>query len=443
MNSEMWIVGTLLTSILLIVVTIVKGKVHPFLALLLASFYVGALMGMNPLKMVNAMEEGIGGTLGFLAAVIGLGTILGKMMEVSGAAERIGLACSSAAGCRPGDHGAGRAGMRYHPVCGGGCGAAHSAGLLHRPQDQHLAADPGHSALYRPDGRALHSATPPRRPLCHQSAGCRCGIRHRLWPRGRVVCLAGSGPLFLKLLGKRVPFKEVPAAFADIQARNEDELPTLGASLFTVLLPILLMLVKTVAELNMDHASHLYTLLEFIGNPITAMFIAAFTAYYVLGIRRRMQMEGLLDQTEQCFSSIANILLIIGAGGAFNGYSRPVALGRPGHHSLPARHASHPAGLAGGHRAARRRGLRHRRHDGGYRHRLPIMVHYPNISPEIMTLAIGSGAIGCTMVTDSLFWLVKQYCGATLNETLKYYTTATFVASLMALAGTFLLSCIV
>ena len=50
---------------------------------------------------------------------------------------------------------------------------------------------------------------------------------------------------------------------------------------------------------------------------------------------------------------------------------------------------------------------------------------------------------GCTMVTDSLFWLVKQYCGATLNETLKYYTSATFVASLMALAGTFLLSYIV
>jgi len=61
-------------------------------ALLLASFFVGAMMGMGPLDMVNAIESGIGGTLGFLAAVIGLGTILGKMMEVSGAAERIGLA---------------------------------------------------------------------------------------------------------------------------------------------------------------------------------------------------------------------------------------------------------------------------------------------------------------------------------------------------------------
>ena len=61
---------------------------------------------------------------------------------------------------------------------------------------------------------------------------------------------------------------------------------------------------------------------------------------------------------------------------------------------------------------------------------------YPDISPEIIAIAIGSGAIGCTIVTDSLFWLAKQYCGATLNETFKYYTTATFIASVVALAGT-------
>ena len=53
-------------------------QIPPFLALLLASFFVGTMMGMGPLDMVNAIESGIGGTLGFLAAVIGLGTILGK-----------------------------------------------------------------------------------------------------------------------------------------------------------------------------------------------------------------------------------------------------------------------------------------------------------------------------------------------------------------------------
>ena len=78
MHSQIWVVSTLLISIVLIVLTIVKFKCHPFLALLLASFFVGTMMGMGPLDMVNAIESGIGGTLGFLAAVIGLGTILGK-----------------------------------------------------------------------------------------------------------------------------------------------------------------------------------------------------------------------------------------------------------------------------------------------------------------------------------------------------------------------------
>lgn len=96
MDSQIWVVATLLSSIIIIILTIVKFKIHPFLALLLASFYVGTLMGMNPLEMVNAIEGGIGGTLGFLAAVIGLGTILGNMMEVSGAASP----CKSAVGCR-------------------------------------------------------------------------------------------------------------------------------------------------------------------------------------------------------------------------------------------------------------------------------------------------------------------------------------------------------
>lgn len=92
MDSHIWVAGTLIASIALIILTIVKFKFHPFLALLLASFFVGGMMGMGPIDMVNAIENGIGSTLGFLAAVIGLGTILGKMMEVSGAAERIGIA---------------------------------------------------------------------------------------------------------------------------------------------------------------------------------------------------------------------------------------------------------------------------------------------------------------------------------------------------------------
>lgn len=78
MHAQIWVVSTLLISIVLIVLTIVKFKFLPFLPPLLASFFVGAMMGMGPWDMVNAIENGIGGTPGFLAAVMGLGTILGK-----------------------------------------------------------------------------------------------------------------------------------------------------------------------------------------------------------------------------------------------------------------------------------------------------------------------------------------------------------------------------
>ncbi|MGY3943094.1 D-serine transporter DsdX [Aeromonas tecta] len=445
MNSEVWVVGTLLTSIILIVFTIVKGKVHPFLALLLASFYVGTMMGMNPVKMVNAMEEGIGGTLGFLAAVIGLGTILGKMMEVSGAAERIGLTLQKCRWLSP-DVTMVLVGL----VCGitlfvevGVVLLIPLAFSIARKTNTSLLrlAIPLCTALM-----AVHCIVPPHPAALYvtNQLGADIGsvIVYGL-AVGLFAALVG-GPLFLKLLGKRLPFKGVPAAFADIEARDEADLPSLGASLFTVLLPILLMLTKTVAELNMAQDSALYTLLEFIGNPITAMFIAAFTAYYVLGIRQRMKMQGLLDKTEECFSSIANILLIIGAGGAFNGVLKASGLG-DSLAGILSQLDMHPILLAWLvaiilHAAV---GSATVAMMGATAIVSPILVHYPQISPEIMTLAIGSGAIGCTMVTDSLFWLVKQYCGATLNETLKYYTSATFVASLMALAGTFLLSYIV
>ena len=204
------------------------------------------------------------------------------------------------------------------------------------------------------------------------------------------------------------------------------------------------MLVKTIAELNMAKDGTLYTLLEFIGNPITAMFIAVFVAYYLLGIRQHMGMGAMLTHTEHGFGSIANILLIIGAGGAFNAILKTSGLADSLAQILSNLHM-HPILLAWLvalvlHAAV---GSATVAMMGATAIVAPMLPLYPNVSPEIITIAIGSGAIGCTIVTDSLFWLVKQYCGATLNETFKYYTTATFIASVLALGGTFLLSFII
>lgn len=445
MDSQIWVLGVLISSILLIVISIVKLKLHPFLALLLSSFYVGILMGMKPLAMISAIEDGIGGTLGFLAAVIGLGTILGKMMEVSGAAERIGITLQKCRWLSP---------EVIMVLVGLICGITLfvevgvvlliplAFSIAKKTQTSLLMlAIPLCTALM-----AVHCIVPPHPAALYvtNALGADIGsvILYGLLI-GLIASLVG-GPIFLRIIKNKMPFKKVPEEFSDLKVRTEDELPSLAATLFTVLLPIILMLIKTTAELNIDKTTSLYATLEFIGNPITAMFIGAFVAYYVLGLRRNIGMNKLLIHTENCFSSIANILLIIGAGGAFNSILKTSGLSDSLANIL-SQLDMHPILLAWLvaiilHAAV---GSATVAMMGATAIVSPMLSMYPNVSPEIITLAIGSGAIGCTIVTDSLFWLVKQYCGATMTEIFKYYTSATFIASVVALICTFLLSSII
>ncbi len=442
MNLQIWVLGVLISSILLIVISIIKFKLHPFLALLLSSFYVGALMGMKPLDMITSIEDGIGGTLGFLAAVIGLGTILGKMMEISGAAERIGITLQQCRWLSP---------EVIMVLIGMICGITlfvEVGVVLLIPLAFSIAKKTKTSLLMLAIPlctalMAVHCIVPPHPAALYvtKALGADIGSVSLYGLIIGVIASLVGGPLFLTIIKKEIPFKAVPEQFADLKVRNEDELPSLATTLFTVLLPIFLMLIKTTAELKMDKDTSVYAVLEFIGNPITAMFIAAFVAYYMLGLRREMKMTDLLSKTEDCFSSIANILLIIGAGGAFNGILKASGLSDNLANILS--HLDlHPILLAWLvaiilHAAV---GSATVAMMGATGIVSPMLGLYPNISPEIITLAIGSGAIGCTIVTDSLFWLVKQYCGATMTEIFKYYTTATFIASLVALMGTFLLS---
>lgn len=445
MDSTMWMIGTLVISILLIIVSIIKFKFHPFLALLLASFFVGISMQMNPLEMVSAIENGIGGTLGFLAAIIGLGTILGKMMEISGAAERIGVTLQKSRWLTP-DVTMVLIGL----ICGITLFVEVGVVLL-IPLAFSIAKKTNTSLLKLAIPlctalMAVHCIVPPHPAALFVTNELGADIGTVIVAGlavGLVASLVG-GPLFLKFLGDLLPFKTVPEAFSDLEVREEKDLPSLGATLFTVLLPIILMLFKTAADLNMSKDNQLFTFLQFIGNPITAMFIAAFVAYYMLGIRRNMGMSVLLSKTEESFSSIANILLIIGAGGAFNGIlkgsglSDSLAMVLSGIDMHPILLAWLVAIIL--HAAV---GSATVAMMGATAIVAPLMPMYPHISPEIMTLAIGSGAIGCTIVTDSLFWLVKQYCNATLAETFRFYSVATLIASFVALAGTFALSFVI
>lgn len=443
MASQIGVVAVLLSSMLLIVLSIVKFKLHPFIALLLASFFTGALMGMNSLEMIASIENGIGGTLGFLAVVIGLGTVLGKMMEISGAAERIGLTLQRSRWLSP---------DVIMVLVGLICGITlfvEVGVVLLIPLAFSIAKKTNASSLKLAIPlctalMAVHCVVPPHPAALFvtNKLGADVGtvIIYGLLV-GLMASLVG-GPLFLKLLGRRLPFRPVPPEFAGFELRDASSLPSLSVSLFTVLLPIVLMLLKTLSELYIAPGSQLRLVMEFIGNPVSAMFIAAFVAYYLLGIRQKSPMAALLIQTEEGFAAIASILLIIGAGGAFNGILKDSGMADVLAALLSGLNM-HPILLAWLialilHAAV---GSATVAMMGATGIVFPLLPMHPEISPEI--IAIGSGAIGCTIVTDSLFWLVKQYCGATLSETFRFYTVATFIASLVALSCTFLLSFII
>ena len=400
MDLQIWTLGVLISSILLIVTSIIKFKLHPFLALLLSSFYVGALMGMKPLDMITSIEDGIGGTLGFLAAVIGLGTILGKMMEISGAAERIGITLQQCRWLSP---------EVIMVLIGMICGITlfvEVGVVLLIPLAFSIAKKTKTSLLMLAIPlctalMAVHCIVPPHPAALYVTKALGADIGSVILYGliiGVIASLVG-GPLFLTIIKKEIPFKAVPEQFADLKVRNEDELPSLATTLFTVLLPIFLMLIKTTAELNMDKDTSVYAVLEFIGNPITAMFIAAFVAYYMLGLRREMKMTDLLSKTEDCFSSIANILLIIGAGGAFNGILKASGL------------SDNLANIL------------------SHLDMHPILLAW--LVAIILHAAVGSATVAMMGATGIV---------ATMTEIFKYYTTATFIASLVALMGTFLLS---
>src|SRR3954464_9371066 len=89
MISDARLIIYALIAVIALIVLIARVKLHPFIALIVVSLVMGVAAGMQPLAATKAFQDGVANTLGFIAIVVGLGTMLGKMMAESGAATRI------------------------------------------------------------------------------------------------------------------------------------------------------------------------------------------------------------------------------------------------------------------------------------------------------------------------------------------------------------------
>lgn len=459
------LIAVLIAAIILIVVLIVKVRLHPALSLTIAAFAVGVVTGTPLEDLADTVENGVGGTLGFLALIIGFGAILGKLLEVSGGAERIASTLLDKLGRK-------RATwvMMVIGFIAGIPVFVEVGFVLLVPLVFVVAREakipPIKIAI--PLGVALmvvHCIVPPH-PAATAIAGMLGADIGKVIILGLLVglpCAIVGGPLFSRF-GMRSEKVLATTATGEFLKKNESgsdsnefsatnarpgsedstpskPLPGFGITLFTIMLPLLIMVARTILLAVISDGNGAIPLIEFIGNPITALLVSVFVAYWTLGLRRGSSMEKLLDLTDSSFGPIAGILLIIGAGGAFNEVLITSGIGDGIADALSKLPVS-PIILAWLialllHFAVGSATVAMISAAGIV---LPMLAANPGISPEVMAIAIGAGAIGLTQVTDSLFWLIKEFLGMTVQQTLRTLTLATTCASVVGLLGTLLIS---
>lgn len=429
----------LLAAVVLIVVLTVRFKIHAFVALIIACIFVGIGTGMPLPQIAHSIENGMGGTLGFIATIMGLGTILGKMMEVSGGAERMARTMLTTMGEK-------RAAW-VMTIVGliAGIPVFFEVGfVLLFPLVFIVARQAKLPLLYVGIPLAVslmivHCMVPPHPAAAAITTALGADI-------GKVIIyalLVGTpaaiiaGPLWSKYISTKCS-----ANIAEAKEPTPDEkLPGFGITLFTILLPLFIMVAKTIGVLYLTKDAAILPVVTFIGNPITALLISVFVAYYTLGLARGLTMKDLQTLTEQCFAPIAGIMLIIGGGGAFNAILSDSGLGKEFAKILMSLNMN-PIILAWlvaslMHLAIGSATVAMITSAGIV---APLLAVYPGLSPEIVVLAIGAGAIGWCHVNDSSFWFIKEFLGLSLPDMLKSFTVACLIASVVALGGILVLA---
>ncbi|MBK7821420.1 MAG: permease DsdX [Tessaracoccus sp.] len=438
------LIAVLVVAIAAIVFLIVKVRLHPALALTLAAFGVGIATGTPLDTLAETIESGVGGTLGFLALIIGFGAILGKLLETSGGAERIAISLLNTLG---------RQRATWVLMLIGfiaGIPVFVEVGfVLLVPLVFVIAKEAGISRVKLGTPlvvslMVVHCIVPPH-PAATAIAGMLGADVGKVIAFGLLVGLPAAivgGPVFSRFGMQKLvdpPLPEGHSAVEDAPVAQRD-LPGFGITLFAILLPLLIMVGRTVVTSLLPETSAALPMVSMIGNPIAALLISVFFAYWALGLRRGMTMQQLLTVSDSSFSPIAGILLIIGAGGAFNEVLKASGIGDGIADALSGLPVS-PIILAWLialllHAAVGSATVAMISAAGIV---LP-MVATSGVSPEVMAIAIGAGAIGLTQVTDSLFWLFKEFMGMSVQQTLRTLTLATTTASVVGLAGALILS---
>ncbi len=438
-------------AVVALIVLIARFKLHPFIALIVVSLALGVAAGMPFANVVKAFTDGLGTVLGFIAIVVALGTMLGKMMAESGAATRIATTLIALFGEK-----------RVHWAI---MFVAFIVGIPVFFQVGFVLLIPLVFTIARRSGLSLvkigiplvaglsvvHGMVPP-----HPAAMLAVGAYHA--DIGRTIAyalLVGlptaalAGPIFASWIAPRIALPAENPVAAQFTGGGGGMggtavMPGFAISLFTVLLPVILMLGASAADVALDPASPVRGVLDFVGGPIVALLVALLFSFWSLGYRQHFTRDQILKFANDCLAPTATILLVIGAGGGFNrvlldsGVGKAIADVALGSHASPLLLAWTVAALI---RVATGSATVAMTTSAGIV--APIAAVAPGTHAELLVLATGAGSLVLSHVNDSGFWLIKEFFNMTVQQTLKTWTVAETIIGVAGLGFTILLSLVV
>lgn len=441
---QIFLLISALIAVAALVILIAAVKLNPFLSIFAASLFLAITARMPAARVVQSFEAGLGATLGHIAVIVALGTMLGKMMSESGAADQIAHTLIRVFGTR-----------RIHWAM---MAIGLIVGLPVFFEVGFVLLIPIVFTVARRTGTSLvlvglplvaglsvvHGLVPP-----HPAASMAVAIFHA--DVGRTILYALvigiptaiiAGPVYAKLIARHVQLPaENPMAEDFAEHDPERKLPGFGVSVFTVLFPVVLMVMGSSADFLFAANPRLRSALHLLGNDDIALLVGVLLSFVLLGSMRGFSRATILRFSNECLAPTATITLLVGAGGGFghilqdSGVAQAmVTLALRSHISLLLLAWL----LAACMRLATGSSTVAMTTAAGIV--APIALHTAGVHPELLAIATGAGSLIFSNVNDGGFWLVKEYFNMSVAQTMKTWSVCETLISVTALLFTLALA---
>ncbi len=413
-------------------------KVSPFLSLMIVALLAGLAFGMQPADLMKTVKAGVGSTLGDIALIICLGAILGKILELTGAAGQIANTLINSFG---------KKNIQWAVLLTGfmvGIPLFYNAGfIILVPLIFSIARTAGLPLLYIaiPMAAGLsttHCFLPPHPGPMFLVGAFKADLGKTLM-YGIVIAIPVvivAGPMLGRVLkGMNIQIPEE----RKVDTR-EKKLPGVFESFMLALLPVVLIAIAVIANSFFPGESGLKTVILFFGDATIALLLAVLLAVFVLGVMKGRPMQQVMQWLNDAIAGVAVILLIITAGGVFkqvlvdSGTAAYIT-------SFSQQWSIHPLLFAWIITALLRVAIGSATVAGITAAGIvsPLLAT-GTVSPELLVLAVGTGSVFGSHVNDSGFWIFKEFFNLSLKQTFLSWTVMETLISILGLIGVMILS---